>query len=440
MQSAARSFITALVFAGLPAVAGAQTNAAPLPLTIGGAARLAAEHGTTAVTARERAAQRAAQSVQTRADLLPTLTSDAVIDGGTNPTISTGLGGPGGGIGTIPIADRTVDMRVRVSQTLFDPAALRRWRASSADADAAELSADHSANLAAEDGALAYLKVLRAEARLQARIADSTLAWELLDIARQHLSAGTAIALDVTRAESQLASATSALIRQRNERARVELDMLRVLGLSIETAVRLTDSLRAPVPGDRGVLEADAVRGALSRRGDVQSAQLSILAAHRSIGAARLERLPSISAFAQASSTTDGALDSHTYGIQVSVPVFDGLRREGRIREAQAREREATAQYEDARRRTEVEVRSSLLDLDAARQQVEAARVQVSLAEREVTEARDRFTNGVAGNADVINAQLSLNGARDVMVDALTSYHTARVNLASAQGETVGLP
>lgn len=437
MQTGARIVLTTMLLA----TAGGASAQAPAgeSLSLGGAARLAAERGTTAITARERATQRAAQSVQYRAALLPSLSTNALIDGGTNTPVPVGVANPGAFSSALGV-DRTLDMQVRLNQTLFDPAAVGRWRAADADADAAEVSADHSANLAAKDGAIAYLRVLRADGRLAARIADSSLAAELLDIARQHLAAGTAIALDVTRAESQLASATSALIRERNERARVELDMLRVLGLPISSRVRLTDSLRDPEAGDVNGSEAEAVHGALLRRGDVQSAQLSILAAHRSIGAARMERLPSVSAFAQAASNSNGALDSHTYGVQVSLPIFDGLRREGRIREAQAREREATAEYDDARRRTEVEVRSALLDLDAAREQVTAARVQLTLAEREVAEARERFTNGVAGNADVINAQLSLNGARDVVVDALTSYHSARVSLASSVGETTRLP
>ena len=435
MPTASRILWAALSLVALPLGLAAQGDATPL--TLGGAARIAAERSAPAVVARERAVQGAARSAQYRADLLPSFTSEAVIDGGTDTPVPGGLGGVG--LGSIAL-DRTVDMRLRVSQALFDLGAVGRWRAASADADAAAHDARHSQDRAGEDGALAYLRVLRAEAQLAARIADSTLAWELLDIARRQLAAGTAIALDVTRAESQLAAANSALIRGRNERARMELELLRVLGLPIATRVVLADSLRDPAAADLLVNEAEAVSGALNRRGDVLAAQASGLAAERWIGAARRERLPTVSVFAQAASNTNGTLDSHTYGLMVSLPLFDGFRRESRIAEGHAREREAEARYQDARRRTEVEVRSALLDLGAAREQVTAARVQLTLAEREVYQARERFSNGVAGNADVINAQLTLNSARDVVVNALTAYHVARVGLASAQGVTTGLP
>jgi outer membrane protein len=434
MRRSVRFALATVALTTIPAAAAAQVQS----LTLGGAARIAAERSAPAVGARERANQRGAQALQTRAGLLPSLTTETLIDGGTDAPVPGALTGPSGfsGLGS----DRTVDMRVRLTQTLLDLGTIGQYRASLADADAAEASARYDEDRAAQDGALAYLRVLRAEAELSARIADSSLAAELLEIARQHFQAGTAIALDVTRAESQLASATSRLIKGRNERARVELYLMRSLGLPLDTRVELADSLRDPTSEDANVDQGEAVRRALVRRGDVRSAQASSLAAQRSISAARMERFPTVSAFAQAASTTNGALDARTYGLQISVPVFDGLRREARIQEAHAREREAQAQYEDARRLAEVEVRSALLDLGAAREQVMAARVQLQLAEREVSQARDRFTNGVAGNADVINAQLSLNNARDIVVEALTSYHSARVSLASAQGATTEMP
>lgn len=424
--------LLALVVVPVSASAQVQT------LTLGGAARMAAERSSGAVASRERANQRSGQATQARSGLLPSFTTDALIDGGTDTPIPSALGGSNG-LTSLGL-DRTLDMRVKLSQKLFDLGTMGHYQASLANASAAEETARYDGDKAAQDGALAYLTVLRAQAQLSARIADSSLASELLNIARQHFSAGTAIALDVTRAESQLAAATSNLIKSRNQRARAELYMLHSLGLSIGAKVELADSLRDPSDDDAGVDQTQAVKTALNNRADIRSAELATLSAQRSARATRLERLPTVSAFAQAASNGNGALDAHTYGLQISLPLFDGLRREGRIREARAREAEASAQYDDARRLTEVEVRSALLDLGAAREQVAAAKVQLGLAEREVTQARDRFTNGVADNSDVINAQLSLNGARDVVVEALTSYHTARVSLAGAQGATVELP
>jgi outer membrane protein TolC len=432
-----RVLLGILTFVTTASAAAAQP--APITqLTLGGAARMAAERSANAVTSRERAYQSGARSVQMRSDLLPTITSGSTINGGDDTPFGFASGSQ-----TSPTSgalnQRTVSMRLEVTQRIFDLPAIRRWQAAAADAHVAGANARVSAEQAAQRGALAYLRVLRAQAQLEARLADSSLAAELLEIARQQLTAGTAIALDVTRSESQLASTVSQLITTRNERGRAELELLRVLALPVDTRLELGDSLRAPRDGDVAVAEKEAVRVALGNRAEIVAAMASADAARRHVGAARAERMPAISVFGTTGSSADGIMDRQTYGVQVTVPLFDGFRREARVAEGRSQEREADAQWQDSKLRAEVEVRSAMLDVGAARERVVAARVQLGLAEQEVSQARSRFSAGVASNADVINASLSLNGARDQVVDALTAYHVARVSFASAQGLTTEL-
>ena len=90
----------------------------------------------------------------------------------------------------------------------------------------------------------------------------------------------------------------------------------------------------------------------------------------------------------------------------------------------------------DTRRKVETEVRTALISVASAREEVAAAQARLVLAEQEVNQARERFRQGVSGNADVITASMSLNGARDLVIDALTKHQMARVSLASAQGTT----
>ena len=132
-------------------------------------------------------------------------------------------------------------------------------------------------------------------------------------------------------------------------------------------------------------------------------------------------------------------LGTYSYGVLVSLPIFDGLRTESRTSEERARQREAEVQAVDMRRQVETDVRTALISVASAREEVAAAQARLVLAEQEVKQARERFRQGVSGNADVITASMSLNGARDLVIDVLTSYHVARVSLASAQGATAML-
>ena len=133
-------------------------------------------------------------------------------------------------------------------------------------------------------------------------------------------------------------------------------------------------------------------------------------------------------------------LNTYEYGFQVSLPIFDGFRREGRVQELEAQVSEADVQLADLRDQATADVRAALLDLGAAHEQVDATRERLRFAEQEVSQARERFSAGVAGNADVITASLSLTAARTALIDALTSYENAGVALARAEGAVTTLP
>ena len=192
------------------------------------------------------------------------------------------------------------------------------------------------------------------------------------------------------------------------------------------------------VPG-----EAAAIELAMERRPDLRAAEAQLAAARQGVSAIKAERLPTLSAFGDEGwigVNMNHLLNTYDWGVQISVPIFDGFHREGRIEEQRAATREIDVQRRDLRQRAAIEVRSALLDLTSARQEMSAARERLQLAEQELAQATDRFRTGVAGNADVITATLALNGSRNLMIDALTSYQTARVALAHAEGSVTEIP
>jgi outer membrane protein TolC len=132
-------------------------------------------------------------------------------------------------------------------------------------------------------------------------------------------------------------------------------------------------------------------------------------------------------------------LNTYTWGLQVSVPIFDGFRREARVQEQQSVVREAEIRRHDLEQQAQADVRGALLDLASAREQQAAASERLRLAELELSQARDRFSAGVAGNADVVNASLDLTFSRTLVNDAETAYQLARVSLARAVGSVTAI-
>jgi outer membrane protein len=116
------------------------------------------------------------------------------------------------------------------------------------------------------------------------------------------------------------------------------------------------------------------------------------------------------------------------------VPILDGLRRQVRAREAQARLEAQQIRESDLGDQVETEARQSVLDVASARQRVAIALDQLRLAERELAEADERFRAGVAGTVETTNAQSSVISARDALIQARVNYGTARVSAYRALG------
>ncbi|HEU4643728.1 MAG TPA: TolC family protein [Gemmatimonadaceae bacterium] len=433
-----------LTLAAAPAAARAQDTTLAHPLSLGDAARLAARQSASAQAARFRSEQAAARISQSRAALLPNFSVDAIESGHTINTATFGLELPGmNPDGEIIGPVKTLDTRGRLSLSLLDLGALGRVKSARSAADASEADAVNVAEQSAALAAAAYLRTQRADAQLLARLADSVLADSLLGIARDQFRAGVGVALDVTRAEAQVASVRAQLIVARNERDRASLELQRALGLSLGTTVRLADSLSTLPISDTLPDEQAAIERAMRQRPDLRAADAQLQAAEQQASAIKAERLPSVGVFGDEGwlgTNSGNMLNTYTWGVQVSLPIFDGFRREGRIQEQEAVAREVDVRRRDLRQQAAIEVRGALLDLRSAREQVDAARERLRLAEQELKQAQDRFTAGVAGNADVITASLSLNASRNLVIDALTSYQSARVSLARAEGSVTTLP
>jgi outer membrane protein len=450
---AAITIASAGALAQTPATSPAPTAAPPasaIQLTLGDAARLAAHQSALAQGARLRADEAGARVRQRRADLLPTVSSYVQEAGRTFNTSTLGIDFPATP-GNPPLFDpqgqvegpiNTLDIRGRVEQNILDFGAIGRVRSAQAQARSSSADADATAEQAANIATTAYIRAIRADADLRARQADTQLATELLSIAQSQLEAGTGVGLDVTRAKSQLAATRAALITSRNARDHAHLDLLRSLALPVGTDIMLADSLSTATDGGPLPDEATLVAQAIHNRPDLLAEEERIRAAKQGLSAIKAERLPSLGLVADDGVIgKNGAkmLGTYTWGLQVTLPIFDGFKREARVQEQQSMVKEAEIRRRDLEQQAQVDVRGALIDLSGAREQLDAATERLSLAEQEVAQARDRFNAGVAGNADVVNASLALTASRTLVNDAETAYQLARVSLARATGSVTTL-
>ena len=433
--------------AAMVMMAGSAVAQAPVPLSLREAVTRAAEQTVGVQVAGAEVDAAAARVGEARGALLPQLSASAMDLNRTFNLNAMGI--------TLPTAPgeaplpalvgpfANVDARVQLNQTLFDPSAYLRMKTAKVAVTGSTAQESAAREAAAVKAAMTYLGVVRARSVLTARHADAALAAELLDLAQTQLQSGVSTAIDVTRARTQKVAADGAALVAQNAFEQSQIELARSLGESPSTRYELTDSLSAESLVGAIPLNADSLISlAMTHRPELKVAAAAGDVARAMKRSIQAERLPRVGLFADygASGLHPGdAIATRQLGVQVSIPLLDGFRREARLEEQSVVQRQAGLRADDIREQVRAEVASALLDLRSGQQQSAIAAERLQLAEDELGQARERFSNGVAGNIEIINAQASLNHARDAEIDARYTIATAQAALARAAGVAAGI-
>jgi outer membrane protein len=415
----------------------------PLQLSLKRAVEIATSpEGSTQVQLSAEALKQArARSGQARAALLPDLEASFSDQNQTRNLAALGITSvhlpiPGFQFPTLVGPFTTMDARATVSESVFDFSSIRRFQASRVAISAARSDVDSTQEQVAAQVARAYLAAIRSDTDVETAKANVTLSQAVLTQTENQKKAGTGTGIEVTRAKVQLANDEQRLLVAGNERRRAYLQLLRAMGLRLDTEVELTDGLRY-VPVDAVTLE-QAKAQAVKERPDYRAQTERESNARLQASATKMERLPSLAAFGDYGSIGTGlnnALPTRTYGFSLRVPVFDGGRRDAHRAEVASQYRAEKVRTNDLKEQVELEVRLALDGLHSADDQVKVAQEGLQLAENELAQARRRYEGGVANSLEVTDAQTRLERARDNKTAALYNYNAARIDLAEALGE-----
>ncbi|HEY1342719.1 MAG TPA: TolC family protein [Bryobacteraceae bacterium] len=430
-----------LLLLTLPLAAQDVSPREPLPLTLKRAVALAiSPEGSARVQLSGEALKQAeSRSRQARASLLPDFESSFSYSSQTRNLQAVGINLSFPILGfqfpTLVGPFNVMDARATATQSVFDFSSWRRYQASKVGVSAARSDTDAAQEQVAAQVARAYLAAVKADTDVQTADANVTLSNAVLAQAENQKKAGTGTGIEVTRARVQLANDRQRLLVAENTRRNAHLQLLRAIGLRLDTVLELLDPLKYE-PVDAETLQ-QAKADALRLRPDLKAQQEREDTARLSASATRLERLPSLAAFGDYGSIgtgIDNALPTRTYGISLRVPIFDGGRRDARRAESASQYRAEKIRTNDLKEQIELDVRLALDSLESAEEQVKVAKEGLDLAGNELTQARRRYDAGVANSLEVTDAQTRLERARDNQTAALYNYNLARLDLAQAMG------
>src|SRR5579872_1947583 len=327
------------------------------------------------------------------------------------------------------------DLRARLTQTIFDRAALSNYRSASEVVRANQQSVRDARDLVVLAVGDAYLQVIAAKARVESARAQLETATALFQQTSQQRSAGVVAQVDVDRSEVQQLTQKQRLVSLQNDLAKQKINLARLTGLPPSEQYDVSDTI--PFAPSTPLVFEDTLRKAFEQRSDLKAAEAQVQAASHTVTAAHAEQWPSLAVSGDYGVIGVNPAQSHgTFSLSgtLRVPLWQGGRIKGDVEQANAGLAQRQAELEDLKGQIEGELRDAYLDLQAASSQVEVAQRNIQVSKETLDLTRQRFEAGVTNNVEVVQAQESLAGADLDYINSVFAHNLAKLSLARAMG------
>jgi NodT family efflux transporter outer membrane factor (OMF) lipoprotein len=261
-----------------------------------------------------------------------------------------------------------------------------------------------------------------------------------LEIVREQHSKGVASDLDLSRAESQAATANAALPDLEGA-ARVGVRRLEVL-LGVKPGTLDAElQTSGPIPAAPDALNAGIPSETLRRRPDIRAAERRLAAETARIGVATADLFPRFSltgSFGLQSQKLDELPDGDSrfwaIGPTVRWPILDFGRISSNIEVHNARQEAAAAEYEGAVLRALSDVEIAMVRLSRERRRSVELDKAAAAADKSVAVAEDLYKNGLLEYTDLLDVQRTQYAASDAAAMSRTAVASDSVGLFKALG------
>jgi outer membrane protein TolC len=329
-----------------------------------------------------------------------------------------------------------MDLRARVSQTVFDLTTLNNYRASTESARASALSAEDTRDLVVLAVGGAYLQALAARARVDSARAQLETANVLYQQNMERRAVGLVAQVDVDRSQVQALTQQQRVTSLQNDFAKQKIKLTRMIGLPPRQEYELSD--RVGFTEAPNLTLEQSLAQARQSRADLEAAAAQVRAAERALAAVRAERMPSVAVnadYGTIGATLTELRPSYSVVGVVRVPIWQGGRVEGHIDQAETTLAQRRAELEDLTGDVESELRQIYLDLEAADSQVKVAEQSLKVSREVLALTRQRFEAGITDNVEVVQAQESVAAAELDYINSVSSHNLSKLNLARAIGQ-----
>jgi len=285
----------------------------------------------------------------------------------------------------------------------------------------------------------AYYDVLLSQHLLRISTDAVRSAQAHLDNVKQRQRGGVASDFDVLRAEVELSNFQAEYIQNKNAISVAKAGLIKVMGVSQDSDFVLSDELLY-VPSN--ITMEQAVEAAYRNRPDLIGREFDIKMQKEMLKVARSQYYPVISGYY---SNTWAKPDPHSMmeiewghawqgGIRASVPIFDGLMRDGEIVAQKARLKQGQIDLIDAEETALFELTKAQLGMENAAEFIESQRLNLTRAEEGLRLAEVGYREGTNTQVEMIDAQAALTTARANHYQAVYSHIVAKLDFQKAMG------
>lgn len=278
------------------------------------------------------------------------------------------------------------------------------------------------------------------------------LANDTLDMSRSHLKqvramldAGTATRADELRIEVQVANNEVGLMKADNGLVLAKDAFNNILGRDLETGVSLSEKeiaaeIVTPKPAK------DCFLAAFENKPEWNIFRMNKQINSNLKDIAFSGYFPSLSLVGSSTNNKTAytendflnmEINTNTIVVNAQWTLFDGMAREGRIKEANANLAALEANEESIKNGIVLEVKDACLNLESAVKMIKSARKAVALANENYRISRERYRTGAGSNLEMIDAQTAYSQASTNLYQAQFDYQVAKAKVNRAVGADV---
>jgi outer membrane protein TolC len=253
---------------------------------------------------------------------------------------------------------------------------------------------------------------------------------------RSDVARGNALEISALQSKAAILQAQQDSLTLRLQGNDLRRQLADVLGLPVETPIDL-DPRAAAVALDIPS-RADAIRIALEQNQDLRAARQTLVKAQAGLAAAKDAYIPDVTALSRYSYQSGLPFLAHnfgTFGFSLSYDLFDGGRREAKIRGARSEVRSAEVAVDKLQSEIEVQVQGIYDRVDELRQMVDVAGEVVKVRTEAARLADRQFEQTAALSSARSQSHADLTSATASLLEANCGLSLTEADLKRAIGQ-----